>query len=96
MFEVLACSLGGLLVVVTLSPTSVFVPGNLGTYGDLHRKAEAHSGVGYGFLGVHGLTETRLSLIGEGTEEGFGRAIWDRKEAQSNSSSSYLVNPVGI
>lgn len=45
------------------------------------------------FMGL--LTETRLSLIGESTEEGFGQAGWYRK-AQGNSFSSYLVDPVGI
>lgn len=52
MFKVPACSLGGLLLIVALSPTSEFVPGNLGAYGGLHRKAEAQSRVRCGFPGV--------------------------------------------
>lgn len=36
------------------------------------------------FMGL--LTETRLSLIGEGTEEGFGQAGWYRKRHRATVS----------
>jgi hypothetical protein len=42
-------------VVAPLSPTSEFVPSNLGACENLHRMAEAHPEVGCDFLGVYGL-----------------------------------------
>lgn len=36
------------------------------------------------FMGL--LTETRLNLIGEGTEEGFGQAGWYRKRLRATIS----------